>query len=54
VYTQAMAINGEAAALGMPPVLDTTEMRDFEDLGPAASFTPPQSPDPATPFEEVP
>ena len=31
-YATAMTINAQAAAIGQPPVLLTSEMRDFEDL----------------------
>lgn len=46
VYSKAAAINTAAAAIGMKPVLDTAEMRDFEDLSvieeppPAGGQTP--------------
>lgn len=33
-YKTAMDINAAAMAVGQPPVLTTTEMRDFEDYGP--------------------
>lgn len=34
VYGTAMDINVKAASIGMPPVVDTAEMRDWEDLSP--------------------
>jgi len=40
-YSQAMAINVAAAQIGQPPVLDTAEMRDFEDLGAPLPFVAP-------------
>lgn len=41
-YSSAMSINTQAVAIGMEPVLATSEMRDFEDFGPlpADSFAP--------------
>jgi len=45
IYTQGMAINTAAAALGQPPVITTPEMRDFEDWGPVTdTFTAPPAP----------
>jgi len=40
VYEIASRINTAAVAIGMDPVLDTAEMRDYEDLNPI-DFTPP-------------
>jgi HK97 family phage portal protein len=51
VYSKAAEINAKAAALGQPPVLDTLEMRDFENYGPSAhEFTAPPAPVAAVPF----
>ena len=45
IYSQGMAINAQAQALGQPPVITTPEMRDFEDWGPVTdTFTPPPAP----------
>jgi HK97 family phage portal protein len=41
IYESAMRINETAAALGQPPVLETTEMREFEDLGVAPTVNAP-------------
>jgi len=32
VYVKASTINTQAASIGMQPVMDTSEMREFEDL----------------------
>jgi HK97 family phage portal protein len=51
VYSKAAEINAKAAALGQPPVLDTLEMRDFENYGPNAhEFDAPPAPAAAVPF----
>lgn len=40
VYQKASLINTQAAGIGQPPVLDTAEMREFEDLGPYTRPSP--------------
>lgn len=42
IYETASRINTAATALGMPPVLTTTEMRDFEDLGTVEEYPAPE------------
>ena len=45
-YEAASRINTAAAALGQPPVLETSEMREFEDLSPLSESSLPE-PSPA-------
>lgn len=47
VYESAARINTASVAIGLEPVLLTSEMRDFEDLGPVPTTSDP-SPDPAS------
>lgn len=49
IYTQAAAINKIASEIGQRPVMDTAEMRDFEDLSVTDEHAPVPLPAPVAP-----